>query len=74
MLDIPNTGQRHADINYRSRNRDEEGDLNPGVGEEEGCTKVEDKFDASKLLPGWEENTSECPEAERLSEDWKQSM
>ncbi len=48
MLDTPNTGlgKRHADINYRSRNRDEEGVLNPGV-DEEGCTKVEDKVDAS---------------------------
>jgi hypothetical protein len=37
----------------------------PGVGEE-GCPKVEDKVDASKLLPGLKEDASECPEADTI--------
>ena len=39
--------------------------MNPGVGEE-GCPKVEDKVDASKLLPGLEEDTRECSEADTI--------
>ena len=39
--------------------------MNPGVSEE-GCPKVEDKVDASKLLPGLEEDTGECPEADTI--------
>ena len=34
--------------------------MNPGVSEE-GCPKVEDKVDASKLLPGLDEDTRKCP-------------
>jgi hypothetical protein len=36
--------------------------VNAGVGEE-GCPKVEDKVDASKLLPGLDEDAGECLEA-----------
>jgi len=39
--------------------------VNPGVSEER-CSKVEDKVDASKLLPGLEEDTSECPDADTI--------
>jgi hypothetical protein len=36
--------------------------VNPGVGEER-CPKVEDKVDASKLLPGLDEDTGERPKS-----------
>jgi hypothetical protein len=39
--------------------------VNPGVGKE-GCPKVEDKVDASKLLPGLDEYTGECPEEDTI--------
>jgi hypothetical protein len=39
--------------------------VNPGVGEE-GCPKVEDKVDASKLLPGLDEDTGERPEEDTI--------
>ena len=39
--------------------------MNPGVGEK-GRPKVEDKVDASKLLPGLDEDTGECPEADTI--------
>jgi hypothetical protein len=39
--------------------------VNPGVGEER-CPKVEDKVDASKLLPGLDEDAGECPEADPI--------
>ena len=39
--------------------------MNPGVSEE-GCSKVEYKVDASELLPGLDEDTSECAEADTI--------
>ena len=39
--------------------------MNPGIGEE-GCPKVEDKVDASKLLPGLDEDTGESPEEDTI--------
>ena len=39
--------------------------MNPGISEE-GCPKVEDKVDPSKLLPGLQEDTGECSEADTI--------
>jgi len=39
--------------------------VDPGVCEE-GCPKVEDKVDSSKLLPGLDEDTGERPEANTI--------
>ena len=39
--------------------------MNAGIGEK-GRPKVEDKVDPSKLLPGLDEDTGECPEADTI--------
>ena len=39
--------------------------MNPGVSEE-GCPKVEDEVDSSKLLPCLDGDTGECPEEDTI--------
>jgi len=64
-LDTPNAGDGHSDVDRGSGDRDKIGVVESGVGEESRA-EVEDKVDASELLPGLDEDTRQSTEADAI--------
>ena len=59
MVNGPERGDSHADIDNSGGDRDREGVGDPGLLEEGGAV-VEDEVDTGELLPGHQEDTSKC--------------